>query len=90
MIPYIKEFIEMNLRGEFPTWELSAYVVKKMSESGTQNDFDELPDWLREGVRKEIASYKASGIWFILQSNSEGEDYSPYAEEVLRRFDLRS
>jgi len=90
MIPYIKEFIEMNLRGAFPTWELSAYVVKKLSKSGTQSDFDELPDWLREGIRKEIASYKASGIWLILQSNSEGEDYAPYAEDVLQRFDLSS
>jgi hypothetical protein len=90
MIPYVNEFIEMTLRGEFPTWELSAYVVKKLSKSGTQSDFDELPDWLRAGIREEIASYKASGIWLILQSNSEGEDYAPYAEDVLQRFDLSS
>jgi hypothetical protein len=88
MIPYMKEFIEMNLRDEFPTWELSTYVVKSLSKSGMQNDFDELPDWLRAAVRKEIASYKDSGIWLILRSNSEAEDYAPYADEIIRKFDL--
>jgi len=88
MIPFINEFIEDHMRGEFPTWQLSAYVIKKLSESGNQSDFDELPDWLRESVREQIASYKASGYWLIVQSNSEGEDYARYAEEVIRKLDL--
>lgn len=88
MIPYINEFIEMNLRGEFQTWELAAYVVKSLSKSGLQSDFDALPDWLKTGVKEEIASYRASGGWLILRSNSEAEDYAPYAEDVIRKFDL--
>ena len=88
MIPYIGDFVDMHARGELPIWVLVAYVVKSLSKSGVQSDFDELPDWLREGVRGQIASYEASGGWLMLQSNSEAEDYSPYAEEVIRKFDL--
>lgn len=88
MIPFIKEFIEMNLRGEFQTWELAAYVVKQLSKSCLQSDFDELPDWLKAGVREEIDSYRASGGWIIFRSNSEPEDYAPYADDVIRKFDL--
>ena len=88
MIPYIDKFIAMNLNGEFPTWELAAYVVKNLAISGVQSDFDTLPGWLKARVRKEIASYKSSGRWLILQSNSEGEDYAPYADRVVQKFNL--
>lgn len=88
MIPHINDFLEMHGRGELPIWVLVAYVVKNLSKSNTQEDFDNLPSWLRESVREQIASYQISGGWLMLQSNSEAEDYAPYAEEVIRKFDL--
>jgi hypothetical protein len=88
MIPYIEDFIEMNQRGELPIWILAAYAVKGLSESGMQADFDTLPNWLKASVREAIAAYKDTKMWVVIRSNSEGEDYAPYVEEVIRKFDL--
>ncbi|MCQ4167609.1 hypothetical protein [Tahibacter harae] len=84
----MKDFIEMNQRGEFPIWMLVAYTVKGLSESGVQADFDSLPIWLKISIREAIATYRDTRMWVVIRSNSEGEDYSPYAEEVIRKFDL--
>ena len=88
MIPFIDDFIEMHERDELPPGMLVAYVVKKLSQEGSQLDYDSLPEWLKEGVRRRLAAYSVVKGWYVLMSNSEGEDYGPYAEDVVRRFDL--
>ena len=90
MIPNIYEFVEMHKKGEIPIWILVSHVVKNLSITLSQTDFDALPDWLRARVRDQIASYKASGGWLMLGGNSEAEDYGPYADEVIRKIDLSS
>jgi len=90
MSTYIDDILKMHECGDLPSWILTAFVVKSLSERGDQSDYDNLPAWLKNNIRKRIAEYQADEGWLMFGSNREAEDYAPYAEKVLRKFDLGS
>jgi hypothetical protein len=90
MHPYMKELIEMSDNEEIPTLVMAAFAVKVLSKWGSQSDFDNLPDKIKENMKNEINKYKQTGTWVLIQSNSEGENYGPYADDVISRIDLKT
>ena len=83
MIPYLDDLIELHRKNEMPLWELGAHVVESIAQSGGQRDYDEVPDWLKAEVRKQIASYEKEGGWFILSGSGTVEDYGPHVQAFL-------
>lgn len=88
MIPFLDESLEMHSRGEYSAPLLVAYIVKYLSLGGEQEDFDKLPEWLKERIRERLARYKIVGDWSVFASNGIDEDHSPYADDVIQRFRL--
>ena len=90
MIPFIDEILELHSSGAIRTFELAAWIVKGLSESKLQSDFDALPYWLKESVRAEIAQYMNHREWRILGSNGMNIDYAPFADIVIENINLEA
>lgn len=90
MIPFIDDVIQSHERGEYPIYLLVAYAVKYLSRDGTQEDFDNLPNWLKDKIREAVITYKKTNGWLIYGSNGFEENYAPYADDLENRFNLHT
>ncbi|NDI85724.1 hypothetical protein [Undibacterium crateris] len=83
MIDGMDSILNMFQRGVMPLWEVVSWTVKRLAEGGCEKaEFENLPDWLKEAVIADIVQFEKDGEWYVIGSNSPGEDYAPYAVAV--------
>ncbi|MFV0889494.1 hypothetical protein ACNKH9_22385 [Metapseudomonas otitidis] len=83
----IAEGLRLYHDGAFGEAETAGDFICFIAKCGGQRDFDALPLWVKEEIRKRIESYKLTRSWSIL--SSEGSmDMAEVAEIFIRRIRL--
>lgn len=85
MINDLDLILEMYRDGEMKFPLVVSWVVKRLAlDGGTQADFENLPEWLRDAVVADTLRFEKERVWYIIGANSPGEDYAPYAHHVRK------
>lgn len=83
----IAEGLQLHRDGFIDDRQVAGDFISFIAGHGEQKDFDALPEWAQEEVRKRIEEYKVTRSWTIL--TSEGTiDMAETAELFIRRIKI--
>lgn len=83
MIRNFDLILKMHSEGTMQLWQVVSWTVKRLAEGNCDKvEFEGLPEWLKEAVVADILQFEKEGEWYVIGSNSPGEDYAPYAQAV--------
>ncbi|WCD77655.1 hypothetical protein [Pseudomonas sp. TUM22785] len=87
IIRLIEEVLRLHREGFSSEESVATDLIIVIARYGSQENFDALPDWAKDEVKKKLDNYRKTGIWTSL-SNAGLKDLSNFADIFMKKIKL--